>query len=98
MNNTPNRTSAAPRMNRYAGISWKKMMPKIVAPTGSSRAMVAVSKDFKFDKEEKYRVCAIAVDNIPKPKSERMIAAVYGTAKVWLAAKPKAPTIMAVNK
>jgi hypothetical protein len=74
-------------------------MPKIVAPTGSSRAMVAVSKDFKFDKEEKYRVCAIAVGNIPKPNSGRMIAVPVGIVNVLhVVAKPKAPTKMAVNK
>jgi len=49
-------------------------MPKTVAPMGSIKAIVAVSKDFRFDKEEKYSVWAIAVGNMPKPTSGRAIA------------------------
>ena len=49
-------------------------MPKNVAPIGSSKAIVAVSKDFRFDKEEKYSVWAIAVVNMPKPTSGMAIA------------------------
>ena len=68
----PIKVNAAPNPNRGAGISWNRAMPRTVAPMGSIRAIVAVSKDFRFDKEEKYKVCAIAVGSIPKPKSGRM--------------------------
>lgn len=44
---------AAPKRNSGAGTSWNRITPDTVAPTGSSKAIVAVSKDFRFDKEEK---------------------------------------------
>jgi hypothetical protein len=49
----PTSVKAAPAMKIGAGISWKIAMPKIVAPTGSSNAIVAVSNDLKLDREEK---------------------------------------------
>ncbi len=83
MKNIPARTRLAPKANSGAGISWKTAMPSIVAPMDSSRAMVAVSKDFRFEREEKYRVCDIAVGIKPKPISGRMISIVVGIAKVF---------------
>lgn len=74
------------------------MMPKTVAPMGSSKAIVAVSKDFRFDKEEKYSVWAIAVGNMPKPTSGRTIAVSVGNVKIlFVAGMLKTPTIMAVS-
>lgn len=60
---------AAPKANNGAGTSKNTATPKIVAPTGSSRAMAAVSKDLRFDNEEKYSVWAIAVGIKPNPSS-----------------------------
>jgi len=73
-------------------------MPSAVAPRGSSKAIVAVSKDFRFDKEEKYRVCAIAVGIIPKPIKGNKISVPIGIAKVLpVVDNPKKATIMAVS-
>lgn len=73
-------------------------MPKNVAPTGSSKAIVAVSKDFRFDKEEKYSVWAIAVGNMPKPTSGRIIAVSVGNVKIlFVAGMLNTPTITAVS-
>lgn len=50
---TPKRISVAPTAKSGAGISWKRLMPRRVAPTGSRSAIVAVSKDFRFESDEK---------------------------------------------
>lgn len=63
----PVNTKTAPRAKIGAGISRKATIPRIVAPTGSRRAIVAVSNDFRLDNEEKYSVCAIAVGRRPRP-------------------------------
>ena len=52
----PSKIKAAPKTNIGAGISKSMVMPKTVAPIGSSKAIVAVSKDFRFYNEEKYSV------------------------------------------
>jgi hypothetical protein len=49
----PSRIRKAPRINSCPGISLKIITPRIVAPMGSSKAIVAVSKDFRFEREEK---------------------------------------------
>lgn len=74
MKSIPLRTKTAPKAKTRAGISWKTAIPKIVAPIGSSNAIVAVSNDLKLDREEKYSVWAIAVGSSPKPISGRIVA------------------------
>jgi len=49
----PTKTKTAPKTKIVAGTSAKISMPRKVAPTGSSRAMVAVSNDFRCEREEK---------------------------------------------
>jgi hypothetical protein len=56
MKTIPSKTKAAPKAKIGAGTSANTAMPRIVAPMGSNRARVAVSNDFRFDKEEKYNV------------------------------------------
>ena len=48
----PLKTRKAPRTKSAAGISPNKAMPNRVAPMGSRRAKVAVSKDFRFERDE----------------------------------------------
>lgn len=74
-------------------------MPKIVAPIGSSNAMVAVSKDFRFDKEEKYNVCANAVGIMPKPTKGSKVSMLAGNCRALLVAgKLMAATTAAVSR
>jgi len=76
-----------------------RIMPKVVAPIGSSNAIVAVSKDFRFDKEEKAKVRATAVGKTPSPINGRRLSKVVGNSKVlYTTANPKTPTIIAVRK
>lgn len=67
----PVRTRAAPKIDIGAGNFANIKMPSNVAPTGSSKAMVAVSNDLRFEREEKYKECAMAVGKIPKPISAK---------------------------
>ena len=98
MKKIPSKIKVAPKTNSGAGTSWNMIMPKTVAPTGSRKAIVAVSKDFRFDKEEKYSVWAAAVGSKPKPTSGRIISASFGNAKILFAAGMlKTPTMTAVN-
>jgi len=48
----PLRTKKAPRTKREPGISPNNAMPNRVAPMGSRRASVAVSKDLRFERDE----------------------------------------------
>jgi hypothetical protein len=61
--------------------------------------MVAVSKDLRFDKEEKYNVWAVAVGSIPNPTSGRILSILIGNVRVLLVAdNPKTPMIIAVKR
>lgn len=95
----PTRTNAAPKAKSGAGISWNTLIPKIVAPMGSSNANVAVSNDFKFDNEEKYSVWAIAVGSIPKPNMASMASELAGRTGIPLVTGTlRIPTTIAVNR
>ncbi len=48
----PLKTRKAPRTKSVVGISLNNAMPSKVAPMGSRRAKVAVSKDFRFERDE----------------------------------------------
>lgn len=48
----PLRTKKAPITKSGLGISLNNAMPSKVAPTGSRRARVAVSKDLRFERDE----------------------------------------------
>lgn len=74
----------APNRTIGAGTSRNRRTPSVVAPTGSSNASVAVSNDFRCDREEKYRVCATAVGSSPNPISP-------STVSVWPDAVKTAP-------
>lgn len=74
MKRMPIETMIAPNRNIGAGTSRNRRMPNVVAPTGSSNARVAVSNDFKCDREEKYRVCATAVGSSPSPSSASTVS------------------------
>ncbi|MEM3788243.1 MAG: hypothetical protein QXN95_00035 [Candidatus Bathyarchaeia archaeon] len=81
------------------GNSPNSTMPKTVAPKGSSKAIVAVSKDFRFDREENAKVRATAVGKTPNPISGRRLSIVVGNPKVlFIKANPKTLTIIAARK
>ena len=63
----PIKTKTAPKAKTGAGTSWKTATPRTVAPTGSRRAIVAVSNGLRPRKDEKYKVCAMAVGRRPSP-------------------------------
>ena len=48
----PLKTIKAPRTKRAPGISPNRAMPNKVAPIGSRRARVDVSKDLRFERDE----------------------------------------------
>ena len=48
----PLKTRKAPKTKSVVGISPNNAIPNKVAPIGSRRAKVAVSKDFRFERDE----------------------------------------------
>jgi len=48
----PLKTRMAPKTKSPVGISLNNATPNKVAPIGSRRAKVAVSKDLRFDRDE----------------------------------------------
>jgi hypothetical protein len=54
--NIPNKIKDSPNVKIGDGISRKTNMPKAVAPKGSYKAIVAVSKGFRPAKEKKNKV------------------------------------------
>ena len=81
MKRMPAQTTIAPNTNTGAGISWNRNTPNNVAPTGSSKAIVAVSNDLRFDREEKYNVCATAVGSKPSPSNGSTASSLLGKVK-----------------
>lgn len=98
MKKMPAETTIAPSTNTGAGTSWNRNAPNSVAPTGSSKAMVAVSKDLRFDRDEKYNVCAIAVGSKPSPNIESIVPSCVGKVKtVFPPTRLRAPATTAAK-
>lgn len=60
--------------------------------------MVAVSKDFKLESEEKYKVWAAAVGRTPKPIRGRSVSRLPAASKVAPAKTAVVPTVRAAAK